>query len=252
MSDVNRLPRGRRSRPGAVARPSSNRAAGGSPTRREIPRRRSPMPRVALLFEKPSTRTRVSTEMAVVDARGDTRSTSDPRRSASIRASRRRTSRASSAGTARSSRPGSSTTPRSSRMAAVIDVPVVNLLSDRAHPCQALADYLTLPRAASARSRAGVSCTSATATTSPRRSRSAPRSAASSSPSRRRRATSSTTTSSTGPRNLGGVDRARRPIRSKRCRGPTRCTPTCGRRWARRTRRSSARVAFEAYQVTPR
>jgi ornithine carbamoyltransferase len=29
-------------------------------------------------------------------------------------------------------------------MAAVTDVPVVNLLSDRAHPCQALADYLTL------------------------------------------------------------------------------------------------------------
>jgi ornithine carbamoyltransferase len=29
-------------------------------------------------------------------------------------------------------------------MAAVVDVPVVNLLSDRAHPCQALADVLTL------------------------------------------------------------------------------------------------------------
>jgi len=30
------------------------------------------------------------------------------------------------------------------RMAAVVDVPVVNLLSDRAHPCQALADLLTI------------------------------------------------------------------------------------------------------------
>src|SRR5204862_5826094 len=29
-------------------------------------------------------------------------------------------------------------------MVAAVDVPVVNLLSDRAHPCQALADYLTL------------------------------------------------------------------------------------------------------------
>jgi ornithine carbamoyltransferase len=29
-------------------------------------------------------------------------------------------------------------------MAAAVDVPVVNLLSDRAHPCQALADFLTL------------------------------------------------------------------------------------------------------------
>ena len=30
------------------------------------------------------------------------------------------------------------------RMEAVVDVPIVNLLSDRAHPCQALADLLTL------------------------------------------------------------------------------------------------------------
>ena len=29
-------------------------------------------------------------------------------------------------------------------MAGAVDVPVVNLLSDRAHPCQALADVLTL------------------------------------------------------------------------------------------------------------
>ena len=29
-------------------------------------------------------------------------------------------------------------------MAAAVDVPIVNLLSDRAHPCQALADFLTL------------------------------------------------------------------------------------------------------------
>src|SRR4029078_2126297 len=30
------------------------------------------------------------------------------------------------------------------RMAAVVDVPIVNLLSDTSHPCQALADLLTL------------------------------------------------------------------------------------------------------------
>jgi ornithine carbamoyltransferase len=29
-------------------------------------------------------------------------------------------------------------------MAVAVDVPIVNLLSDRAHPCQALADYLTI------------------------------------------------------------------------------------------------------------
>jgi ornithine carbamoyltransferase len=30
------------------------------------------------------------------------------------------------------------------RMAAAVDIPVINLLSDRAHPCQALADLLTI------------------------------------------------------------------------------------------------------------
>ncbi|MEO6469008.1 MAG: ornithine carbamoyltransferase, partial [Acidimicrobiia bacterium] len=30
------------------------------------------------------------------------------------------------------------------RMAAAVDIPIVNLLSDRAHPCQALADLLTI------------------------------------------------------------------------------------------------------------
>ena len=49
----------------------------------------------------------------------------------------------------RSSAPGSSTTPSLERMADALDdagvaVPVVNLLSDLAHPCQALADLLTL------------------------------------------------------------------------------------------------------------
>ena len=64
-------------------------------------------------------------------------------------------------------------------MAAVVDVPVVNLLSDRAHPCQALADFLTL-REHSARSKVAASCSWATATTSPRRWRSRPRSPGSS------------------------------------------------------------------------
>ena len=56
-------------------------------------------------------------------------------------------------------------------MAAAVDVPVVNLLSDAAHPCQALADLLTLQRGRSGRSKGAASRTSATATTSPRRSR---------------------------------------------------------------------------------
>ena len=48
----------------------------------------------------------------------------------------------------------------------------MNLLSDRAHPCQALADLLTL-REHFGGSKAAASPTSVTATTSPRRSRSA-------------------------------------------------------------------------------
>ena len=97
----------------------------------------------ALLFEKPSARTRASTEMAVVGLGGHpiyiraeevglgTRETvADVARTlagycAVIAA------RVFDHGTLE-------------EMAAVVDVPVVNLLSDRAHPCQAVADFLTL------------------------------------------------------------------------------------------------------------
>ena len=74
-----------------------------------------------------------------------TRSTCGARRSGSTCASRSRTSRAPSPAYLRGHR-GAGVRPRarSSAMAAVVDVPVVNLLSDRAHPCQALADLLTL------------------------------------------------------------------------------------------------------------
>ena len=46
--------------------------------------------------------------------------------------------------TTRPSPPGCSSTRKLERMAAAVDVPVVNLLSDRGHPCQALADLLTI------------------------------------------------------------------------------------------------------------
>jgi ornithine carbamoyltransferase len=98
---------------------------------------------VALLFEKPSARTRNSTEVAVAQLGGhpvtirgeevglDTRETvEDLTRTlgcfhAAIGA--RVFDHA-----------------HLERMAAVSTVPVINLLSDRAHPCQALADLLTL------------------------------------------------------------------------------------------------------------
>jgi ornithine carbamoyltransferase len=98
---------------------------------------------VALLFEKPSARTRSSTEMAVVGlgghpiyirpeevGLGERESVEDVARTlagyCTILAAR-----VFDHGTLEA-------------MAAAVDVPVVNLLSDRAHPCQALADVLTL------------------------------------------------------------------------------------------------------------
>ena len=98
---------------------------------------------VALLFEKPSARTRTSSEMAVVALGGhpvylraeevgiDTRETAEDvgRTLASY----------CSLIAARVFMHGVL-----ERIVASVDVPVVNLLSDRAHPCQALADLLTL------------------------------------------------------------------------------------------------------------
>src|SRR4029077_15458766 len=98
---------------------------------------------VAALFEKPSARTRISVEMAVwtlgghpIYLRGeevglDTReSVEDVARTmagmCAVIAARGYDHRTLE------------------RMDAVVDIPVVTLLSDRAHPCQALADLLTL------------------------------------------------------------------------------------------------------------
>jgi ornithine carbamoyltransferase len=98
---------------------------------------------VAALFEKPSARTRISVEMAVstlgghpIYVRGeevglDTReSVEDVARTMAgmcvVIAARVFDHRVLE------------------RMDSAVDVPVVNLLSDRAHPCQALADLLTL------------------------------------------------------------------------------------------------------------
>jgi ornithine carbamoyltransferase len=98
---------------------------------------------VAALFEKPSARTRISVEMAIATLGGhpiyirgeevglDTReSVEDVARTMAgmcvLIAARVFDHRVLE------------------RMHAAVDVPIVNLLSDRAHPCQALADLLTL------------------------------------------------------------------------------------------------------------
>jgi len=98
---------------------------------------------VALLFEKPSARTRVSTELAVhslggyaVVLRGDEvglderESVEDVARTlagyCSVIAARVYDHAVLE------------------QMTIAVDIPIVNLLSDRAHPCQALGDFLTL------------------------------------------------------------------------------------------------------------
>ena len=106
---------------------------------------------VALLFEKPSARTRNSTEMAVVDLGGhpvyiqgaevglDTRETAEDvartlgcyHRVLCARVFDHRLFGRMTGALARSG----------------FDVPVVNLLSDEAHPCQAVADVLTMREA---------------------------------------------------------------------------------------------------------
>ena len=98
---------------------------------------------VALLFEKPSLRTRNATEMAVVQLGGHPVSLRAQEVDVDVREPAADVARALSgyhgAIGARVFEHA-----KLERMAAAATVPVVNLLSDDAHPCQALADLLTL------------------------------------------------------------------------------------------------------------
>ena len=98
---------------------------------------------VALLFEKPSARTRVSTELAVATLGGHPIHLLGEEVGLGVRESVEDVGRTLAGFCAViAARVFDHGTLES--MAAVVEVPVVNLLSDRAHPCQALADYLTL------------------------------------------------------------------------------------------------------------
>ncbi|HYV60314.1 MAG TPA: ornithine carbamoyltransferase [Acidimicrobiia bacterium] len=98
---------------------------------------------VALLFEKPSARTRSSTEMAVVGLGGHPIYIRPDEVGLGVRESIEDVARTlASYCSILAARVFDHTTLEA--MAAAVDVPVVNLLSDRAHPCQALADVLTL------------------------------------------------------------------------------------------------------------
>jgi ornithine carbamoyltransferase len=98
---------------------------------------------VALVFEKPSARTRVSSDMAVFALGGHPMSIRPDEVGIDTRETAEDVAR-TLAGyccliAARVFHHGVL-----ERMSGAVEVPVVNLLSDRAHPCQALADLLTL------------------------------------------------------------------------------------------------------------
>ena len=98
---------------------------------------------VVALFQKPSARTRISVEMAVATLGGhpiyvrDEEVDLDRRESVEDVASTMATMCSVITARVYDHRV-------LERMTAVVDVPVVNLLSDIAHPCQALADLLTM------------------------------------------------------------------------------------------------------------
>jgi ornithine carbamoyltransferase len=119
---------------------------------------------VALVFQKTSTRTRVSFETGVA-ALGGNSLYIDWRTSnftlGSLRDEIRVLSRYVDLTVARVFAHADLT-----QMAAHSEVPVINGLSDWSHPCQSLADYMTM-RSTSARSRGSMWSTWATATTSP-------------------------------------------------------------------------------------
>ena len=98
---------------------------------------------VALLFEKPSNRTRHSMEMAVVQLGGHPVYTRGEEVGLDVRETVEDVTRilAGYHGIIAARVFGHSTV---ERMAAVSTVPVVNMLSDRSHPLQALADVVTM------------------------------------------------------------------------------------------------------------
>ena len=109
----------------------------------------SPIPPVlagqgaALVFEKPSARTRTSTELAVVQLGGHPVYLRNEEIGLGVRESVADVAR-TLAGYCSVIAARVFDHATLDEMAAVVDVAVVNLLSDRAHPCQAVADLLTL------------------------------------------------------------------------------------------------------------
>jgi ornithine carbamoyltransferase len=98
---------------------------------------------VALLFEKPSARTRVSTELAVQSLGGYAVVLRGEEVGLDARESVEDVAR-TLAGYCSAIAARVFDHAVLEAMTVAVDIPIVNLLSDRAHPCQALADFLTL------------------------------------------------------------------------------------------------------------
>jgi ornithine carbamoyltransferase len=97
----------------------------------------------AALFQKPSARTRISIEMAIATLGGHPIYVRDEEVNLDVRESVEDVARTmASMCSVIAARVFDHHVLE--RMASVVDVPVVNLLSDTAHPCQALADLLTV------------------------------------------------------------------------------------------------------------
>ena len=205
---------------------------------------------VALLFEKPSARTRMSTEMAVVALGGHPIYVRPEEVGLGVRESVADVAR-TFAGFCSVIAARVFDHATLEEMASIVDVPIVNLLSDRAHPTQAVADFLTLRElfgslegrrlayvgdgnnvAASLAFAAALSGVELTVASPP--------------------GYELDDLTVERARNLGGTVELDRSIPTKRLPGPTRSTPTCGRRWVRRPSTPCASPRSRATRSTVR
>ena len=211
---------------------------------------------VAVIFDKPSLRTRVSFSVGIAELGGLARcrrSTAQLANSATRRVDRRH-------------RPGADRAGRRDRLAHVRPgadrgdggasaVPVINALTDEFHPCQILADLQTDPRAQGHSSPASPWPTSATPRTTWRTrtcSVARPPDCTCGSPARSGYqpdpgVVAERRTHRRGHRRIG---RWSPTTRARRSTAPTWSRPTPGCRWARRTEKAEREAPFVPYAIT--
>ena len=216
--------------------------AGGAASARAAARRAA---RRAALREA-SLRTRSTFQIAVRELGGDVIEPPARRRARRTRVDRRRRAQPRALGLRAPSSAPTRRTGSSEFADAAPRLRVVNALTNEEHPCQALADCLTLQRALGQparpddrvrRRRQQRRDLARAGGRHARRSR--PRRVA-----RRLRTAARACATASRHRTLGGDARASRPIRSPACAAPTPSTPTCGRRWDRKARRRTGTPVF--------